>query len=193
MAIQSRRADDTATGLKPSAMIEGRCPEHAPETGRDGARTRFHLIESGDAGLYHDTAGARTRDRTAASRIRQAASRRHRRGERERGCHSPEFLGLSATCVRIRRLRRINSIHSIPMGCRPTLPGSAHLARLAPCCGTRSPRGRRDLPVRTMQPSGMESLPADMGERSSPDNPLRDTVTADDPSASQACLKSVIR
>jgi hypothetical protein len=39
------RADDTATGLNPSAMSEGGCPEHAPET-----RARAYLIETATPG-----------------------------------------------------------------------------------------------------------------------------------------------
>ena len=34
------RADDTATGLKPSAMSEGGCPEHAPKP----TRRRAHAL-----------------------------------------------------------------------------------------------------------------------------------------------------
>jgi hypothetical protein len=43
------RADDTATGLKPSAMSEGGCPEHAPETD-EMARARAYLIETATPG-----------------------------------------------------------------------------------------------------------------------------------------------
>jgi len=43
------RADDTATGLKPSAMSEGGCPEHAPETD-ETARARAYLIETATPG-----------------------------------------------------------------------------------------------------------------------------------------------
>jgi hypothetical protein len=43
------RADDTATGLKPSAIREGGCPEHAPETD-EAARARAYLIETATPG-----------------------------------------------------------------------------------------------------------------------------------------------
>src|SRR5262245_34777117 len=43
------RPDDTATGLKPSAMSEGGCPEHAPETD-ETARARAYLIETATPG-----------------------------------------------------------------------------------------------------------------------------------------------
>jgi hypothetical protein len=43
------RPDDTATGLKPAAMSEGGCPEHAPETG-ETARARAYLIETATPG-----------------------------------------------------------------------------------------------------------------------------------------------
>src|SRR5262245_53683484 len=43
------RPDDTATGLKPSAMSEGGCPEHAPETD-ERARARAYLIETATPG-----------------------------------------------------------------------------------------------------------------------------------------------
>src|SRR6185436_7210972 len=43
------RADGTATGLKPSAMSEGGCPEHAPETD-ETARARAYLIETATPG-----------------------------------------------------------------------------------------------------------------------------------------------
>ena len=43
------RPDDTATGLKPAAMSEGGCPEHAPETG-ETARASVYLIETATPG-----------------------------------------------------------------------------------------------------------------------------------------------
>src|SRR2546428_6976388 len=88
------RSDNVVIAPEPPAKGEGMCPEHATESD-ETARARAYLIETATPG--YTMTGARTRDRVAASRIRHAVSRRHRRSKAACAAIHRHFLGLSPT------------------------------------------------------------------------------------------------
>ena len=156
------RSDNIVIASKLPAKSEGMCPEHATEPD-ETARARAYLIETATPG-YTMAAGARTRDRVAASRIRQAVSRRHRRSEGSWAAICRNFLGLPATCIRRGGLRRqIPFAPYLWTGSRRYRDRRTRNAQ-RPAVARDRLAERRDLPVWATQPVGMESLPADMGE-----------------------------
>ena len=175
------RADDTATGSAfrdERGWVSGACTRNR----RDGARTRLS-DRDGDAGLYHDTAGARTRNRTAASRIRQAASRRLIAEARGAGlpfagifsAYRPPAFGIGGF------VDKFHSLHTYGLAVDVTgigAPGTASVllwheiaARHGVICAVRTHDNLVEW--NHCQPTWVKII--------LPDNPLRDTVTADGP------------
>ena len=147
---------------------------------RDGARTRLSDGDR-DAGLYHDAAGTRTRDRTAASRIRQAACRRHRRGEGSGlpfagifSAYRPPVFGVGGFADKFHSLHTYGLAVDVTGIGAPGTPSALLWHEIAARNGVICPYGPHNLMEwNHCQPTWVKIILAD--------NPLRDTVTADGP------------
>jgi hypothetical protein len=106
------RSDNIVIAPEPPATSEGMCPEHTEPD--ETARARAYLIETATPGYTMTRQGPEL-----------AIGRLH-----------PEFAKRLAAAIAEARGA------GLPFaGILSTLPGSAHPARLALWCGTRSPRG----------------------------------------------------
>ena len=133
------RSDDIGIERKPSDMSEGVCPEQATET-HETARARAYLIETATPGYTMTRQGPER----AIGRLHPEFVRRLAAAIADARVAGLPFAGIFSAYRHLHSALAAsptNSIRSILMGSPSMLPGSAHLARLAPCCGTRSPLG----------------------------------------------------
>ena len=127
------------------------------------ARARAYLIETATPGYTMTRQGPeRAIGRLHPEFVRRLAAAIAE--ARARDCHPPEFSPLIGRLHSALAASPTNFIRSIPMGSPSMLPGSGRLARERSAVARDRRAERRDLSVRAVQPSGMESLPADMGE-----------------------------
>ena len=173
-------ADDTATGLKPSAMSEGGCPEHAPETD-ETARARAYLIETATPGYTMTRQGPeRAIGRLHPEFVRRLAAviaEARGAGLPFAGIFSayrPPAFGIGGFAD------KFHSLHTYGLAVDVTgigAPGTASALlwhEIAARHGVICPYGPHNLVEwNHCQPTWVKII--------LPDNPLRDTVTADGP------------
>jgi hypothetical protein len=139
---------------------ESPCQTHAREAG-ETARARAYLIATSSPGYTMTRQGPERRHRAAAPGIRQSVGCGNCCGARSRVAIRRNFLGLSAACIRRRRLYRQVPLASHLWARRRHYRDrrTRHAKRFA----LARDRGaaRCDLPIRAPQPGGMEPLPAD--------------------------------
>ena len=174
------RADDTATGLKPSAMSEDGCPEHAPETD-ETARARAYLIETATPGYTMTRQGPeRAIGRLHPEFVRRLAAviaEARGAGLPSAGIFSayrPPAFGIGGFAD------KFHSLHTYGLAVDVTgigAPGTASALlwhEIAAKHGVICPYGPYNLVEwNHCQPTWVKII--------LPDNPLRDTVTADGP------------
>jgi len=174
------RADDTATGLKPSAMSEGGCPAHPPETD-ETARARAYLIETATPGYTMTRQGPeRAIGRLHPEFVRRLAAaiaEARRAGLPFAGIFSayrPPVFGVGGFADKFHSLHTYGLAVDVTGIGAPSTPSTLVWHEIAARHGVVCPYGPHNLAEwNHCQPTWVKIILAD--------NPLRDTVTAEGP------------
>src|SRR5262245_27108269 len=174
------RRDDTTTGLKPSAMSENGCPEHAPETD-ETARARAYLIETATPGYTMTRQGPERAigqlHPEFVKRLAAAIAEARGAGLQFAGIFSayrPPAFGVGGFADKFHSLHPYGLAVDVTGIGAPGTPGALLWHEIAARHGVICPYGPHNLVEwNHCQPTWVKLILAD--------NPLRETVTADGP------------